>query len=364
MGPIMPSPEDPSANGPRMPPKPAAGRRGQKRWSRLDDERLLDLRFCDLGLKIKGSNLEPRIEQLYDELAERDLRLRPHCWLGEEWFSPDGVPGIAIPFYLAHPRLMKLEDRLMLHVEGGTRQSCMRILRHEAGHTLDTAFRLHRRVGWQRVFGKASKAYPDYYEPKPFSRQFVLHLNAWYAQSHPSEDFAETFAVWLAPKSRWQSRYATWPALKKLRYVDELMDEIAGRRPTVRSRRSVEPLSESRKTLREHYQAKQARYSEEHPEFYDRHLRRLFSAERRRGESEPAAAFLRRGRAEIRGEVAEQTGEHPYIVEQVLDEMIARCRQLELYTDRNREQAKRDSAASLAVQTLNDLHNGHHRFAL
>jgi hypothetical protein len=359
----MASSEDSSSIRPRAQPKPPLGRRVPASWSRLDDERLLDLRFCDLGLTIKGSALEARVEQLYAELAERHIRLRPHCWLGEEWFSPDGVPGIAIPFYLAHPRLRKLEDRLMLHVEGGTRQTCMRILRHEAGHTLDTAFRLHRRANWQRVFGKASKAYPDFYEPKPFSRNYVLHLNSWYAQSHPAEDFAETFAVWLAPGSRWRSRYKQWPAIKKLQFVDELMGQIAGRGPLVRSRRRVEPLSESRKTLREHYQAKQARYSEEHPEHYDRHLRRLFSSNHRAA-SEPAAAFLRRARAEIRRAVAERTGEHPYTVEQVLDEMIARCRQLELQTDLGREQVKRDSAASLAIQTLNDLHSGHHRFAL
>ena len=27
-----------------------------------------------------------------------------------------------------------------------------------------------------------------------------MHLDPWYAQSHPDEDFAETFAVWLTPE--------------------------------------------------------------------------------------------------------------------------------------------------------------------
>src|SRR5690606_6795849 len=139
-----------------------------------------------------------------EELERRHIKLRPHVWLAEEWFAADGVPGIAIPFYLAHPRLIKLEQRQMLEVEGGTRDECMRILRHEAGHALDTAYRIRRRKQWREVFGPASKKYPEYYHAKPYSKNYVLHLDSWYAQSHPSEDFAETFAVWLKPDSRWR----------------------------------------------------------------------------------------------------------------------------------------------------------------
>ena len=120
-------------------------------------EELLDVRMSDLGLQIKGTALEERIARLHDELEHRRIRLRPHCWLSDEWFAPDGVPGIALPFYLAHPRLKELERRQMLAVEGGTRDECLRILRHEAGHTIETAYRLNRRSEWRRVFGRASK---------------------------------------------------------------------------------------------------------------------------------------------------------------------------------------------------------------
>jgi hypothetical protein len=329
---------------------------------RLRDEQLLDLRMCDLDLKIEGTVLETRIEQLYAELEKRHIRLRPHCWLSEEWFSPDGVPGIAIPFYLAHPRLMKLESRKMLEVEGGTRDWCMRILRHEAGHTIDSAFRLHRRRDWQRVFGKSSKPYPEYYRPKPYSKSYVLHLDSWYAQSHPAEDFAETFAVWLKPESRWRVRYAGWPALKKLEFVDELMQEIASAAPVVRSRERVEPLSTLRVTLREHYEAKQARYSAEYSEVYDRDLRRLFSDTSQGGES--ASGFLRRVRPEIRSTVALWTGEYQYTIDQVLQEMISRCRQLRLRLDRSEAKTKQDATVLLTVQTMNYLHGGRHRVAL
>ena len=183
---------------------------------KLSDEQLLDVRFCDLKLRLEDTPLAARIERLYCELERKRIRFRPHFWLAEEWFSPDGVPGVAIPFYLAHPRLAKLEQQQMFDVEGGTDRGCMRLLRHEAGHAIDTAFRLHRRKIWRQYFGHYKRRYPKYYTPRPQSRRYVLHLDWWYAQSHPTEDFAETFAVWLKPGSKWRKEYVGWPALKKI----------------------------------------------------------------------------------------------------------------------------------------------------
>ena len=111
----------------------------------------------------------------------------------------------------------------MLEVEGGTPEWCMKILRHEAGHAIDNAYKLRQRRRRQQIFGPSYMQYPEYYTPKPYSKSFVLHLDSWYAQSHPDEDFAETFAVWLNPDSDWRARYADWPALKKLEYMDALM---------------------------------------------------------------------------------------------------------------------------------------------
>src|SRR5262245_3704809 len=88
-------------------------------WSELPEAELLKLRISDLGLSIPGSELEPRISQLKAELESRGLLLQPICYLSEEWFSPEGVPAIAIPFYLAHPRLKAIEEAMMMDVEGG-----------------------------------------------------------------------------------------------------------------------------------------------------------------------------------------------------------------------------------------------------
>ncbi len=129
-----------------------------------------------------------------------------------------------MPFYLAHPRLARLERKMFKEVEGGTQRQCMQILRHEAGHIVQHAYALHRRRKWQEMFGRSSSPYPESYRPNPNSRDYVQHLPRWYAQSHPDEDFAETFAVWLTPRSNWRQRYAEWPgALEKLEFVDELM---------------------------------------------------------------------------------------------------------------------------------------------
>ncbi|MER3424384.1 MAG: hypothetical protein C4293_15365, partial [Nitrospiraceae bacterium] len=282
----------------------------------------LDLRLCDLDLRIEGSVLEERIAQLYQELDERSLRFRPHFWLSDEWFTPDDVPGIAIPFYLAHPRLAKLELNQMLEVEGGDPAWCMRILRHEAGHAIENAFRLRRRRQRQQLFGKSSVPYPEHYTFRPYSKSFVLHLDAWYAQSHSDEDFAETFAVWLTPDSSWEKRYAGWPALKKLKYVDQLMRSLAGREPLNVSTEEVDPLKRLRRTLRQHYKKKRRHYGVDRPTFYDRDLRRLFSDAPEFSDNMTAAQFLTRMRKPVRRLVAGWTGIYQYTIDQVFEEMI------------------------------------------
>jgi len=300
-------------------------------WEKCSNQELLEWRICDLGLDLVGTPLEAPIDRLYRELEARNLRVKPHCWLSEEWFSPDGIPGIAIPFYLAHPRLKRLEREQILEVEGGTNAECLRLLRHEAGHAIQHAFRLHRRKRWRELFGSSTEPYPDYYRPNPGSRRYVVHLPHWYAQSHPDEDFAETFAVWLTPGSRWRRKYIGWHALHKLRYVDQLMHEIAGQSPPVRSRARPDPVHRIKTTLGDHYRAKRERYRVLASRAYDGDLLRLFTPiEESTSRSPAAASFLRKHRAEIRRLVARSTGKHELALDTVLGEMIARSRELKL----------------------------------
>lgn len=345
-------------------PGAASGPSPEPLWADWPDDKLLDLRVCDLDVRIEGTDLEARIQQLYGELGDRGLGFRPHFWLADDWFTPDDIPGIAIPFYMAHPRLARLELNQMLEVEGGTPEWCMRILRHEAGHAIENAYLLRRRRRRQQLFGKSSEEYPDYYTPKPYSKSFVLHLDTWYAQSHPDEDFAETFAVWLTPDSHWRERYAGWPALKKLEYVDELMREIAGKKQPVTTHACVDPLSRLRKTLRKHYKQKREHYGLEYPDFYDRDLRRLFSNAPEFARNMTAARFLNRIRKEVRRKVAGWTGEYQYTIDQVLEDMIEHCRELNLRLVGPEDKTKLDFTVLLTVQTMNYLHSGRHRVAL
>jgi hypothetical protein len=325
-------------------------------WASLPDEELLQVRLKDLGVSVEGTWLEDCLLTLHDELAQAGIPLRPHAWISSEWFSPENTPGIAIPFYLAHPRLMRLERKMIIDVEGGTWAECMAILRHEAGHVVQHAYALYRRRAWQRLFGPTSRRYPRYYRPNPASRHYVQHLRLWYAQSHPDEDFAETFAVWLRPRSHWRARYAGWPALKKLEYVDALMTEIAGQKPVLRGRERVEPLSQLSETLGEHYKKKQALYAFDAAKTYDRDLRRLFSADPgRRRFSQAASSFIRRHRARVRKLVAQWTGEYQLTIDAVLDDMIARCRELDLRALGPEQKLVMDFTVLLTAKTMHAL---------
>ncbi len=319
-------------------------------WVKLSDEELLDLRFCDLGLALDRSPLQRYVEQLHGELARRGIGFRPHCWLGEEWFSPDGVPGFALPFFLAHPRLRRLERHLLREVEGGNRNWFMRIMRHEAGHAIDNAYRLRRKRQWRETFGPASLPYPQSYRPRPGSRRYVQHLGSWYAQSHPTEDFAETFAVWLKPASRWRSHYRDWPALAKLEFVDALMAEVGARPPPVRTRAHVESLTEDTRTLRQHYAAVLKRYAAPSRREEDEVLERVFShepgARRLR-----AATFLRRLRPRLHAALVARVDCSEYLVHQVMRAAIRRCTELGLYVAGDRRRVARHAEWGLARLT-------------
>jgi hypothetical protein len=331
-------------------------------WSTLPDEALLDLRICDLGLALEDTPLAPRLEQLHAELARKGLTWRPYAWLSSDWFAPDDATGFAVPFYLAHPRLVRLERGQMLEVEGGTHEECMKLMRHEAAHAVDNAYRLHRKKRWRETFGRFSTPYESSYAPDPNSRDFVLNLAYWYSQSHPAEDWAETFAVWLRPGSHWRARYAGWPALAKLEYVDEVMRGLRSAAPAVRSRVRDEPVARLRYTLREYYRRKRAHYEEEGTPAFDGQLKRLFSADPADAGRPSAVSFLRRERRALVRRVASTTGQHSYLVDHVVHEMILRCRSVEFHLRGTESETRLDAAVLLTALSMQFLFGGHPRY--
>ena len=298
--------------------------------SNLTDDELLRMRICDLKLKIPGTELESRIETFYRELENKGISFKPPCYLGDEWFCPEGAATIAIPFYLAHPRLKKLEERMMLEVEGGTEGWCMRLLRHEMGHVLNHAFLLAKERRWKKLFGPPSLEYADSFRARPYSKRFVRHLEGWYAQSHPEEDFAETVAIWLTPDLDWKRQYQGWRALEKLEYVDELMGKIAGRPPLVFSKTKMSEASRLRSRLAAYYKRRRLTYAQDFPDFFDADLKKLFADPTVSPNGERAATFLRRSTKPILNAVSTWTGEPKFTLNRLLRALIDRCAELDL----------------------------------
>jgi hypothetical protein len=238
----------------------------------------------------------------------------------------------------------------------------MSLLRHETAHAIDHAYGLHRRRSWREHFGRYGAPYRRTYLPKPNSRRYVLNLPNWYAQSHPVEDFAETFAVWLQPRSGWRRRYAGWSALRKLRYVDELMAEIGRQKPRVHTRDRMDSLSRLGFTLREYYWRKKELYGEEDRSIYDRDLRRLFSEVRSGGHERLASTFLRSRRRELRRTVAAWTGQHEFVVDEVLRDMTIRCRDLGLRLAHSERETGEGAAVLITVHTARLMRTRHREY--
>jgi hypothetical protein len=319
-------------------------------WVALDDAQLLTWPIRKLGLVLETSPVQPFVRQLYDELSARGLVYHPPCHVGDEWFVPVGVPAIYIPFFLVHDRLRQLERRMFLDVEGETPEWFMKLVRHETGHAYSYAYNLYRRRKWQETFGLASTEDTGFYRPRPYSRSYVVHLDDWYAQAHPDEDFAETFAVWLTPGLDWRERYKGWKALRKLEYVDALMTSIAGKpapnlpayRPT-----DYDCLGVRLKTF---YARKRKYYEDAYPDFYDSDLRKLFPTPVEGVERIAASVWLRRHRRTLMGLVCPWTNERKYRVDKFLHRLGERCRSLGLTVAV--DDALADARVSTYVTTL------------
>ena len=297
-------------------------------WAR-QRETLLGKRIADLGLRIPGSRLERLVATLYAELDARGLRYHPTVYLSDQWGCPDGTPLIGVPFYLADPLLERLEEEMSLSVEGDA--EAMRYLRHEAGHAFNYAFRLHERDEWRALFGAFDLPYRERYRADPFSRDHVRHILGWYAQKHPDEDFAETFAVWLTPDSDWRAAYEGWPALRKLEYVDRVMREIADVTPEpVLPAEDDLPVDAMRYSVAEHYRDETAGVPIEDPRQFDGDLRQIFVGVEDAPSGEPADAFLGRHYREIVSRVSFWTSEHPSVVRSLVDALSVRCATLGL----------------------------------
>jgi hypothetical protein len=296
---------------------------------------LLTRPIRELGLKLEGSPVERFVEQLYREFDAKGLtKFRPACYLTDEWGCPSGEPVIGIPFYLAHAALAELEKQT--HDLEDAREIMM-YLRHEAGHAFTYAYRLHNSPEWTRLFGPFRRPYRDNYRPAPFSREYVRHLPGWYAQKHPDEDFAETFAVWLTPRSNWRKRYRGWAALEKLRYLDRLARKVGRSDPPRRRGQTDITVDEMETTVGEFYHQnarEEVAVTELAP---DTDLRDIFRVSKRRKGAGPAQEFLRKHRKAVIDKVAQWTGAQRPLIKTLMQTIEERAGKLDLRADHARE---------------------------
>jgi len=256
---------------------------------------LLNTKISDLSLRLEGSPVELYTRRLLREIESRRIRFRPEFYLTDVWGCTNKVPVIGIPFYLSDPRLIRLEEEQAGEVEAG--REIMMYLRHEAGHAVNYAYRLWKKPGWRETFGPFSRPYPGTFRPDFKSRQFVRHLDTraygrLYAQRHPDEDFAETFAVWLTPRGGWRDRYRLWPALRKLSFVDGLMKSLRDETPRVRPGALSRPVARMHIRLIRYYGLRAERFRQAARGYVDDRLRQVFPSCRRES-SAPAAGLLR-----------------------------------------------------------------------
>jgi hypothetical protein len=243
-------------------------------------------------------------------------------------------------------------------VEGETPEWFMKLMRHEAAHAYSYAYQLYRKKKWQQMFGLASTEETDFYNPRPYSRSYVVNLDDWYAQSHPDEDFAETFAVWLNPEIDWRARYSGWKALQKLEYVDELMRSLAGKAPLHQPRYRVADHDCLNIKLRTHYARKRKLYEDSYPDFYDNDLKRLFIGQNVDDRPVRASSWLRHYRRPLMDSVCQWTNEKKYRVHKLLNRLIERCDQLDLYLNTADPQHQLRVSAYVTTLVMNYLFTG------
>jgi Putative zinc-binding metallo-peptidase len=304
--------------------------------NRSDFQEILDKPIRDLGLKLEGTLLESLVQRLYGELEAKGLaKFRPTVYLTDEWGCPSGEPTIGVPFYLAHPQLAQLEKE-MNDLED--EREIMMYLRHEAGHAFNYAYRLHRTPQWKALFGPFRRPYRENYRPVPFSRNYVRHLAGWYAQKHPDEDFAETFAVWLTPKSGWRKRYRGWGAMTKLQYMDRIARELGNTDP-VRRRGSPDiTVEEMEATVGEFYRQSDGQEIPLNDLALDVDLADIFNVSKRRKKTiRPAQEFLHEHRKPVVDKIAYWSGVPRPLIRKLMDTIERRIGELALRADTRRE---------------------------
>ncbi len=327
---------------------------------------VLEKRICDFDLRIEGRPLEKLIERFSAEIRAHGFRhLRPSFYLTDGWGVPEGTVAIGIPFYLADEQLLRVQGLRGGMVEGEGDEDILRYLRHELGHVVNYAYRLYATEEWTRLFGPMSRPYTEEYRVIPFSTDFVRHLPGGYAQKHPDEDWAETFAVWMAPASDWRELYVDSPgALAKLEYCQRTLEELKEREPDVTNAEIDYDTRAMRVTVQEYYD-KVELASATIPRSLDGDLRVIFARRgaptegEESGRTGEAALLLSRQRDSLANSVYRWTGVDPDILRQLIAHLVGRAGVLGLtYSLKERDAILVELSGFLSTLAMNYIYTG------
>jgi hypothetical protein len=318
----------------------------------------------DLKLTIEGTRLEPIVSEFARELDALGIRLRPRIYLSTEWGVAFNTVALGIPFYLAHPDLTALHAERHGHIEGMGPNDILRYLRHEMGHVVNYGYKLYDEAEWVNLFGSITQPYVEEYRPAPFSRRYVRHLPGWYAQKHPDEDWAETFAVWMTPGLNWREEYGDRPAaLAKLSYCDRTMTRLKAEEPQVTTTELDEEVNEIPYSADEFYRNQPP--PAEFPLGLDGALRAIFEdlgppeeitniAPRK-----PASALIRKTERGVMANVYRWTGHFPERTRALLRHLADRADGLNLLYPQDRADAAIVALTTLVTAlAMNHVHRG------
>tara|TARA_Y100001954_G_scaffold237426_1_gene301034 strand:- start:1892 stop:2917 length:1026 start_codon:yes stop_codon:yes gene_type:complete len=334
-------------------------------WAHLSDQLLLETPVSKLGLSLENHPLMVLINKLSKELELKGIRLKPKVYLSDDWFCADGTTTFAIPFTLLHPRLKKLEELYVGEMEGGTDDWFMKLARHEMAHVLDNAYNLRNSTQRTDLFGDSNRPYPEAYEYRRYSKSYVRHIEDGYAQSHPDEDWAETFAVWLTPNSNWKKEYKGWPALKKLKFInDNLKKKVKNQKPLLENEEMPHNLEDISLTLREYLEQKRDRLFPKRSITLPKTEKPLFLKKKPTNKNPLASAVIKENKKFISQVIKQETDQYLYRVNQALDLFITDCDRLKWTIHPTATKRPHYLAKVLATQVNTIIQGGHHRIIM
>jgi hypothetical protein len=288
--------------------------------------------LCGLGLTIEGRRSRFRAAAHRELNPEEDPEVSAAMLFDRRVGMSVGQPTIGIPFYLARPTWRRSSE----HNDLEDSREIMKYLRHEAGHAFNYAYKLHRTPEWKELFGPYRRPYRENYRPVLFSKEYVRYLPGWYAQKHPDEDFAETFAVWMTPRSSWRKKYRGWPALAKLNYMDRIERELGNADPLRKRGTPDITVADMEVTVGEFYR----HVTEQIPLLdlnLDDDLAALFNTLRKKRSAEPAQAFLARHRKMLVDQLASWTAMQRPLLRKLMESIEKRSGEMELFIDRRKD---------------------------